>query len=279
LLSKPVPEDPLVPRARELAKTGRLLTSANFNLLMKSPKPAPIAVLAAATQPLRGREIAEHAAQAYVRAGWIYHCSKCDRWHVRIAGGYAIAKNTIVTAFHVMEIPDTIKQGEGYPVVIRGNDEFLPIVGVLAADENSDTIILRVATTNLYPLALSANARIGDAAYCFSDPRDVRSYFSSGIVNRFYTRAGGSANNPADQRLNVSTDWAPGSSGAAVLDECGNVIGHVARIKSLLGDKPIDDSDEHGESVAPTLMTLHEAVPAGSVLKLIEKTNIVTAVK
>ncbi|MGA2446833.1 MAG: redoxin domain-containing protein [Opitutaceae bacterium] len=279
LPSKPAPEDPLVPKARELAKAGRFLTPAAFNLLMKSPAPAPIAVLAAATQPLPGREIAERAAQAYVRAGWIYHCSKCGRWHVRVAGGYAIAKNTIVTAFHVMGIPDTIKQGEGFPVVIRGNDEFLSIVSVLAADETTDAIILQVAATDLHPLAFSANARIGDAAYCFSDPRSERGYFSNGIINRFYTKLGGSADNPADQRFNVSTDWAPGSSGAAILDECANVIGHVARIKPLLGDKPSDDSDDHGGSATPTLMTLHEAVPARSVLKLIEKTNIATATK
>ena len=31
-------------------------------------------------------------------------------------------------------------------------------------------------------------------------------------------------------RVNVSTDWAPGSSGSAVLDQCGNVIGHVSTI-------------------------------------------------
>lgn len=271
LPSQPAPENPLVPRARELAQAGKFLTPADFNRLLKSPRPAPITVLAAATQPMRGREIADRATEAYVRAGWIYHCSKCDRWHVRLAGGYAIAVDTIVTAFHVMGSPATIKQGEGYPVVIRGNDEFLPIVSVLTAHEDTDAIILRVAATDLHPLAFSTKARLGDTAYCYSDPRGERGYFSSGIINRFYTRPGGSADNPADQRFNVSTDWAPGSSGAGILDECANVIGHVARIKPLLGDKPSTEADDHGEGAAPTLMTLHEAVPAGSVLKLIEK--------
>jgi hypothetical protein len=107
----------------------------------------------------------------------------------------------------------------------------------------------------------------------------VHGYFSSGIINRFYVRPGGSAANPADKRLNVSTDWAPGSSGAAILDECANVIGHVARIKPLLGDKPGDEPDDHGDGATPTLMTLHEAVPSGTVLKLIEKTNTAAATK
>jgi hypothetical protein len=246
---------------------------------MRSPTPAPIVALAAATRPLRGREIAERAAQTYVRAGWIYHCSKCGRWHAQVAGGYAIAGNRIVTAWHVMAVPETIQQGEGYPVVIRGDDEFLPIVSVLAADETTDAIILQVAVADLHPLAFSRSARVGDAAYCLSDPRGTRGYFSSGVVNRFYTRTGGSGDRPADQRVNVSTDWAPGSSGAAILDECGNIIGHVARIQSLLGDKPREEPDDHGEGAAPTLMTLHEAIPASAVLKLIERTNAAAAAK
>ena len=34
--------------------------------------------------------------------------------------------------------------------------------------------------------------------------------------------------------LHVTTDWAAGSSGAAVLDEYGNAIGHVASTRTLL---------------------------------------------
>lgn len=225
----------------------------------------------AGSQPMRGRDIADRAAKAYVRAGWIYHCTRCDKWHVRIAGGYAIASNTVVTALHVMATPDTIKNGEGWPVVIRGNDEFLPITSVLAADERADTVILRLANAHLAPLALSASAQIGDAAFCYSDPRGVRGYFSNGIINRFYNRPGGSSRNPADQRFNVSTDWAPGSSGAAILDDSANVIGHVTRIKPLFGAKS-DDADDHAQGAA-TLMNLHEGVPASCVLKLIEATN------
>jgi thiol-disulfide isomerase/thioredoxin len=274
---KAVSEDPLVAKARVLAEDNRFPAAATFNSQMRSPRPAPIPLLSAATQPLRGREIADRAAHAYVRAGWIYHCSKCDRWHVRVGGGYAIAKNTIVTAFHVMAMPDTAMQGEGYPVVIRGNDELLRIISVLAADETSDAVLLRVANEDMSPLAFSVSARVGDAAYCFSDPRGERGYFSNGIVNRLYTRPGGSSDNPADQRINVSTDWAPGSSGAAILDECANIIGQVARIKPLLGDKPGGELDDHGESATPTVMTLHEAVPARSVLKLILRMNTAAA--
>lgn len=79
-------------------------------------------------------------------------------------------------------------------------------------------------------------------------------------------------------RLNVSTDWAPGSSGSAVLDRCGNVIGHVSTI-SPLGEgprsAPVPPGKADGKNAAKadrfggaTLITLHEAAPARSVLSL-----------
>jgi hypothetical protein len=64
-------------------------------------------------------------------------------------------------------------------------------------------------------------------------------------------------------RLDVTTDWAPGSSGAAVLDEWGNAIGHVTAIAAL--------GDSTRKQAGPTLITLHEAVSAHDVLSLIRK--------
>jgi thiol-disulfide isomerase/thioredoxin len=212
--SRIVAEDPLVAKARALAKTGKLLSPFAFDSRLHSPRPEliPVAivdtsvnsrvpavvtgldsdglviadkglnslrVLAAAgdgslanTRPMRGREIADRASRAYVRAGWIYHCSRCNQWHIRIAGGYAIASNTVITAWHVMATPTTIKDDEGWPVVIRGNNEFLPITSVLAADERVDTVILhspfppalRSVTTPTASAIRAASAGISAAA-------------------------------------------------------------------------------------------------------------------
>lgn len=264
-------EDPLIPKTRALAQANKLLASADFEALKKAPRPEPVALPAVLTRPLAGRELAARAARAYLRAGWIYRCSKCSQWHLTLAGGYAIARDTVVTAWHVMATPDKMKPGEGWPVIVQGEAEILPIVSVLAGSEAADTIILRVAPGDLRPLPLSGGAQVGDAAYCFSDPHDAHGYFSSGIVNRFFSRSGGAADNPGDRRFNVSTDWAPGSSGAAVLDECGNAIGHVARIQALHDKKQAAESGGNHEESASTIMTLHEAVSAKAVLSLIEK--------
>jgi S1-C subfamily serine protease len=162
-----------------------------------------------------------------------------------------------------------MKPGSGHPVIALGDSDVHPVTGVLAADELTDTAIVRVSDGKLSPLPLSGDARVGDTAYCFSDPRGVRNFFSTGIVNRFFSRTDGPAGDPRLERVNISTDWAPGSSGSAVLDECGNAIGHVARIQPLSTNK--SGSDSAHDAPAPTVMTVNEAVPAKNVLRLLEK--------
>ena len=102
--------------------------------------------------------------------------------------------------------------------------------------------------------------------------QDERGYFSDGIVNRFLARhSRRDTNAPPVTRLNVTTDWAPGSSGSAVLDEFGNAIGHVTTITTLPGGNGKAADTDKGKGREPTLITLHEAVSAKDVLALIQK--------
>ena len=114
--------------------------------------------------------------------------------------------------------------------------------------------------------------QVGDTSYCLSDPKGVVGHFSSGIVNRLFTlsKAGEKAD-PRQERIAVSADWAPGSSGSAILDECGNIIGHVARIRPLFGKPGTPDSHGKEPTTVPTLMTVNEAIPASVIASLIEQ--------
>ena len=160
-----------------------------------------------------------------------------------------------------------MKPAAAFPVVVRGENEVMNIDAVIVANETADTAILRVSANDLTPLTLSHDVQVGDTAYCFSDPRDVLGHFSSGLVNRLHSPA--SQSSPLLQRMDVSADWAPGSSGSAILDEYGNVIGHVARIRPLFGTSRT--AEPAAKSTAPTLMTLNEAVPANVVLSLLKQ--------
>ena len=255
--------------AAELVRAGQIMDAEHLAAGLKLPTHEKVALCAPLQTRLSGREIAEHARAGYVRVGWYYHCSECGNWHVNTSGGYAIAADTVATAYHVLESPAKMRNAEGYPIAVRNESEVFPVLAVLAADKDMDAVVLRIGASNLAPLALSDDERVGDTVFCLSDPHGVRGYFSSGMINRFFSTRPGAGSDARFQRINVSTDWAPGSSGAAVLDERGNVAGHVARIFSIFNDQQAPDANDHAGAGPATLMNLHEAVPAKSVRALI----------
>lgn len=221
---------------------------------------------------LSGRELWAAARAAHVRVGWNFLCTKCNHWHLDLAGGYAITKDgAVATCFHVVKRPANFKEGS---LVAADEDGHVhPVVEILAANARADACVLRIAAKDLKPLPLQTDVTPGDRCFCFSDPLDERGYFSDGIVNRFLARyPRRNTNAPPVTRLNVTTDWAPGSSGSAVLDEFGNAIGHVTTILTLPGgDAKAADGEKGKRALEPTLITLHEAVSAKDVLALIQK--------
>ncbi len=261
----------LFERLQKLAARSDLMTPSGLRSQLDHPSHEKIKLATPLNTPLRGREIARRAAEAHVRVGWIYQCDKCSLWHSSLNGGFAIASDVVVTARHVMTPPPNMRADHGHPVIVRGEEEIIGIKNVLFADERADTVILRVTAKDLTPLALTRDVQVGDHAYCFSDPRDVLGHFSAGMVNRMHAASkSDDPNNPLEQRMDVSADWAHGSSGSAILDEYGNAIGHVARIRPLLGASQ-GSEPAASKAAIPTLMTLNEAIPASVVLSVIEK--------
>jgi hypothetical protein len=226
---------------------------------------------AASTTRLSARQICVGARRSHLRVGWAYLCHKCGNWHLSLSGGYALtASGAVATCFHVVNPGQGMR--EGCLVAVDDGESVLPVIEVLAANHDSDACIVRVPGGHLRPLPLNPNVYPGDAAYCYSDPAQHRDYFSAGIVNRFYQLAmppptgTRSASSRTVTRINVSTDWAPGSSGSAVLDDCGNAIGHVLSISSVRDDTAPKAQDSQADK--PAAMVFHEAVSARDVLLL-----------
>ncbi len=261
----PSPHDPLLDIAEKAVKSGTFLDHENAKAQMKEPRPGAIVLPPASTGAKSSRDIARLARNTHLRAGWFYRCTKCDHWHLNLAGAYAIATDVVATANHVLEPPTTLK--EGWLIIADEQNNIYKTTSILGTDAPADAALLRIAGGGLTPLPLRAEVELGEAVYCFSDPLKHRGYFSAGIVNRFYGINDSKA--PALQRINVSTDWAQGSSGAAILDESGNAVGHVARIQTFNSM-----TDQQTGAKAPgTTIVLHEAIPAAVILQLIKRTN------
>jgi len=226
------------------------------------------------TNKLTRQQIYSVARSSHLRVGWGYLLEDSDKWDVNLAGGYVLTPDgAVATCYHVVEPERVLK--DGCLVAADEDGNVMAVTEILAANKYSDACIVRVAGENFKPLPLNTNVYPGDAAFCFSDPLDHRGFFSVGIVNRFYQFPGrrpfsappSAAFSPT--RLDLSTDWAPGSSGSAVLDECGNAIGHVSTIATV-SDDAISETDNR-RIYGPTMIVFHEAVSAKDVLLFINK--------
>ncbi len=231
------------------------------------------------TKELTDREIWRRSKSAHVRVGWHYKCKKCDKWHQNLAGGYFINdEGAVATCYHVID-KDEKSYREGYLIAANNKGDLFPVEEVLAADKTTDTAIIRVKTDGqITALPLNSNTYPGDSAWCYSDPLGRSSYFSKGMINRFYVYKKKGQEESA--RMEVSTDWAPGSSGAAVLDVYGNAIGHVSEISSAgsRGKSPVISKSGDGtnkvtriaQKSGGPMIIFHCASRAADVMALVE---------
>jgi hypothetical protein len=254
----------LVEQANECRLAGKLLpppvlleqltrTSCVVNL----PKPA--------TRQLTPRQIWQRSKEAHVRLGWHYLCNKCDKWHLNLAGGcFLTADGVIATCYHVVK-PNP-EHREAYLVAADDQNNLLPVTEVLAGNALADTAIVRAKVKSpVKPLALNTKVYPGDGAWCYSDPLGRSSYFSEGMVNRFYYRKAKDKEGPC---MEVSTAWAPGSSGSAVVDACANVIGLVSAIWPS-GPSNSNGTNQASKAASPAI-TFHCASRAADVLALVK---------
>ncbi|MGC4017362.1 MAG: serine protease [Luteolibacter sp.] len=257
----------IVQQAEALKDAGKLLSKEKVAELVEKPQAEPVELVPVRTQPMGGREVAALASKGFVRIGWFYLCPKCDHWHLNLAGGYVIDRKGAVATCHHCVRPDH-EMREGYLIAVDAEEKVYAVTSVIAAEKDLDAAVLRIEGSSLEPLPLQDQVSPGDAAYLYSEPFGHLGYFSAGVVSRFYWKSGESGDpmkfeDAVRLRMNASTEWAPGSSGAALVDSCGNAIGHVSTI-STLGN----DSKKAG---GPTMITLHEAVPARGIQLLLKR--------
>lgn len=274
--TNPAGQEAILKQASRLLEDGKLVPSARLMEQMKKPIPESIILPSARSIPMERQALYEVARQSRLRVGWYYLCTSCQHWHTHFAGGYPLTEDGVIaTCEHVVHPPAKMK--EGYLIVLDAEGKVFPVTSIIAANAHRDICLLRAAAGPFRALPLNDQVRPGDAAYCLSDPLGNDGYFSEGIVNRFYRKPGKKATPDEALRLNVSTDWAPGSSGSPVLDQCGNVIGHVSTISALTGKRgearPKDaQRDPQAARPAPpgTQIILHEASPSRGVHQMVQ---------
>ena len=129
--------------------------------------------------------------------------------------GFFVKENLIATNYHVIE-----GAASGTAKLV-GKYTTYTIQGVTATDEANDLALLKVNAYGIKPLPLgdSDNVRIGATVYVAGNPKGLEGTFSNGIISSSHNR------HTKKERLQMTAPISPGSSGGAVLNRKGEVIG------------------------------------------------------
>jgi len=187
----------------------------------------------------------------------IYKCTKCTKWHAGAAGGFALTSSgAVATNYHLLD-----NKEKSALVAMTHDGKTYAVREVLAAAKTDDVVILQLDMRGekLKPLSLAPNAPTGTEVTVISHP--TRRFYSltEGVVSRYGRRRTrrGTAN-----MMTITADFAKGSSGAPVFDDCGNVAAMVASTSSIYYTQTKNTQKN-------LQMVFKQCVPAASILKLI----------
>lgn len=211
-------------------------------------------------QPLARETLRARAAASTVVVGTAFKCDKCPNWHSSMASGVIIDPSGIIATNHHVACAD---KGEAMGVMLA-DGSILPVVEVLASARGQDVALVRVDTGGrvLAALPVRGDLSAGADIACYSNPDGSYGFFSQGIVSR-YARS----MNPADRGavwMEVTCDYAKGSSGAPILDLCGNVVGLVSSTRSIYYNTDKDGDQQNFQ------MVRRNCVPGAAILDLIK---------
>ncbi len=178
-----------------------------------------------------------------------------NRMSAGAASAFVIsADGVFVTNYHVID-----KAGCDAMVAMTREGKVYGVREILAADKAADCAIgrLDVGADRLTPLPLSP-AAVGADVFVISHPDNHFYYMTRWIVARYAIgRAAGT--------MEITADYAHGSSGGAVLDATGTAVGMVASTHSVYYNK---DNSPANSSLQ---MVVKQCVPASAILKLIKR--------
>jgi S1-C subfamily serine protease len=204
---------------------------------------------------LAGSDLYDRAKASVVVMGGLYHCDKCGRNHCTTASGYFLTESGIaVTNYHVVNNAKNLTL-----ICSTADGKVYPVKSVLAASAVSDVAIVQVDGSGFKPLPIVADAAAGSDVFVLSHPDGRFFTLTRGIVSRYGTVV---RDHKQTTMLQITAEFAKGSSGGPVLNPAGEVVGMVSSTVSVYYN------DDHGKA-GDFQMVLNQCVPAGQVLELI----------
>lgn len=179
-------------------------------------------------QTLSPDEIYQQRIESVLILGTIRRCQdpKCGKIHTNLASAVIIRSDGVVlTNYHV--VASRAEHAIAMAAMTLDGKSYL-VHEVLSANEAADVAILKLkdakdlAATPLYP-----DEPVGAPATIISHPAGKFFTLTHGRVSRYSTGKNG------ERIMNVTADYARGSSGGPIFNNRGDVIGLVANTQSI----------------------------------------------
>jgi len=222
-------------------------------------KTADIRLAPASAKALSPSDLYTAAARSTVVFSSLYKCNKCEHTHANAASGVIISADGIVaTNYHVIANKDAFAF-----VAMTFDGMVYPVVEVLAADASRDVALVKLGGARDL---VAAPVRAGSApltdVVVMSHPDGRFFSITKGVVSRYFRR-GRDGNGPV--YMQITADYAKGSSGGPVLNTAGEVVGLVSSTNSVY----YNDDKENGPQNLQ--MVFKDCVPADAILALVKK--------
>tara|TARA_R110000850_G_scaffold66959_7_gene148603 strand:- start:4950 stop:5828 length:879 start_codon:yes stop_codon:yes gene_type:complete len=165
------------------------------------------------------------AKKATVIVGHLYLCDKCDQWHSGLAGGVIVSEDGLVlTNYHVLDVDRSAIFG-----AMTDNGEVFPVAKIMAASKANDVSLIKLSgASGLSSASIAEPPMIGDDVFVVSHPDSHFFTLTSGRVSRFSIEP-----EQRTKRMEITAEFARGSSGSGVFDRYGHLVGLVAATNSI----------------------------------------------
>lgn len=173
--------------------------------------------------------------------GKMYSCGECPKMHLSlIATASAITEDGVCLVNYHMVHPivsrEGVLKGDSAYFLADRDGQIFPIVEVMAYSREEDAAVIRVDTRGkkLEAIPLGQDAATGSHVNLISHPKQMLYTYTQGYVSRntMYNYPG----KPILDLMEVTADFAEGSSGGPFMDDNGNLIGMVKGTTSIFYD-------------------------------------------
>lgn len=242
---------------RYAARTNRVLLTTLEGQLSRTS--AVVKLARPQTSDREWSSVYERVLDSVLIVGQLYKCERCSKWHMACASGSIIsADGVLLTNYHVVES----ERGEVMGAM-RLDGTFFPIVEVLAANKREDVALVRLEGEGFKALPVLGDKPVGSSIAVLSHPDQSYYTMTQGIISRYCAEPIAPRSKAHRRNMMITADYAKGSSGAPVFDNCGNVVGLASSTVSVYYN------DDHG--VQKNLQqVIKYCVPARCVLDLVQ---------